>query len=148
MLATLLLAGCDDGSSGGPHGSGNVVVVDVDATNQPAQAGYDASADSPYAPVDGSYGTLDDSAAPFAACTACGCEGGFCFGGGGGYAVPSGACTGGLGASSGGITPGCMPLPAACAATPDCNCLFAALSSLKCYPACNATNGLIVYCPP
>jgi hypothetical protein len=139
--------GCGD-DSGSPGGHGDHLIVDVDATKEPPQDQFDGGPDSPFAPVspDGSYGVLGD-ASPYAACVACGCEGGtYCFGGGRGYPVPSGSCAGGPG-SSGGPAPGCAPLPASCTSTPDCPCLIGALTSLTCYAVCDTQPGLIVYCP-
>jgi hypothetical protein len=143
VVGSLLAMGCGD-DSGSPGGHGDHVIVDVDATTQAPQDPFDGGPDSPFAPVspDGSYGELGD-ASPYAACVACGCEGGtYCFGGGRGYPVPSGSCTGG------GAAPGCAPLPASCASTPDCSCLVGALSStLSCYSVCDSKPGLIIYCP-
>jgi hypothetical protein len=145
VVGAIVLFACGDDSSN-PPGHGDHVIVDVDATNQPAQSQFDGGPDSPFAPLgaDGGYGAIGDASA-YAACAACGCEGGtYCFGGGRGYPVPSGTCP----ASAGAPAPGCAPLPAACASTPTCACLIGALSStVACYAACQTQPGLIVYCP-
>jgi hypothetical protein len=55
-----LVTACGDDTSK-PLGSGDKVIVDVDATNQPPQPepkGGDL-ADSPYGPADAAYGAID-----------------------------------------------------------------------------------------
>jgi len=136
--------GCTD-DSGKPLGHGNVVVVDVDATMQPAQAGFDGSADSPFAPLDAAYGQVYDGFAPVDWCSKCTCPSGtFCFGGGRGYPAFSGACASG---ESSPASVGCVTIPAACAATPTCACLLGAIAGLTCYPACVDQGTPLVFCP-
>ena len=145
ILGASLVAACGDDSNA-PSGRGDHVIPDVDATNQPPQGQFDGGPDSPFEPPteDAGYGAVGDASA-YAACVACGCEGGtYCFGGGRSYPVPTAACP----ASAGAPSPGCAPLPAACTSTPTCACLIGALAStVACYTACETKPGLIVYCP-
>jgi hypothetical protein len=144
-------AACGDDSSK-PTGSGDTVVVDVDATTQPPQNG-DASyysdvfgpSDSPYAPPDG-Y-------APYTVCSKCACgSSAYCFGGGTGYTSQGAAC--GADAAlpaDGGVQVGCNPIPPECASAGPkeiCPCLIKAVGPITpCYAVCTDTPGLIVYCP-
>jgi hypothetical protein len=141
--------------SAAPLGSGNDVVVDVDAAEQPPpQQGDDDSGmiDSPFAPVDSPYSSQKpDGYAPFDWCTQCGCPSGmFCFGGGTGYTAFNGDCHadgGPVPATGAGLAVGCYPFPGACANEPSCECLIIAMSQyMTCYPVCSITSN-IVYCP-
>jgi hypothetical protein len=131
-----------------PLGSGNVVIVDVDATDQPpTPPADDGPDDSPFAPVDSPYGTIADGFAPYAVCATCACSSStYCFAGGRGYDAFSGTCASAP-ASGGHPAIGCMPIPSACANEPSCPCILGALSPvLPCYSVCSE-QGLVVYCP-
>ena len=146
LCISVAMIACGDDSSG-PRESGDKVIVDVDATDQPPQGEFDGPADSLFSPLDGPYGTLGDAGSVYASCAACACGAGtFCFGGGRGYSSLAGTCPAGA-PSQGGLAPGCVAMPPACANEPDCNCLLGALSQLSCYPICSESNGFVVYCP-
>jgi hypothetical protein len=147
-------AACGDDSSA-PAGSGDSVVVDVDATTQPPQSRGDGGAYYPdvFAPGDGPYSPPPDGYAPYQACAKCACGAStFCFGGGTGYTGESAVC--GADAAlpaDGGLQLGCDSIPAECAKagpTEICSCLLKTLSPLlPCYSVCTDTPQLIVYCP-
>lgn len=158
MASALLVAGaisavaaaCSQGA-GTPAGSGDRVIVDVDATNQPQQpqGGSDASPSSD-AYGDSRYTPPPDGYAPYNVCSQCACpSGSYCFGGGTGYTSSSAVC--GEAAApppDGGLQVGCVSIPAQCAnANPICPCLLKALSNLPCYTVCTDTPSLIAYCP-
>jgi hypothetical protein len=74
--------------------------------------------------------------------------------GSGGFGEPDGAMSGPPPPpckilDAGTLANGCIPLPAACATTPTCNCLLDALQpSYSCYLVCTPTPGFLeVYCP-
>ena len=123
---------------------------DVDASSTPpsTEVADAASADSPFAPLDGQYGPLPDGYVPLVVCAQCACAGTtFCFGGSP-YTSFSGACDQ---TASTALEVGCHAIPAGCAAEPDCVCLLQAIApQMSCYAACaNEQNGgFTVYCPP
>jgi hypothetical protein len=136
-----------------PSGTGDNVIVDVDASaGQGDNGGGDDGSvpdDSPFARVDSAYGPAPDGYAPFDWCTQCGCPGSmFCFGGGSGYTTFNGDCHADAGAlGSAPLAIGCYPFPPACANEPSCECLITAISpDMPCYPVCSITSN-IVYCP-
>jgi len=141
--------------------------VDVDASQQtPPMNDDDASADSPFAPLDGPYGAIPDGYAPLANCAQCACPSGtFCYGGTPNSTVAACDQTASMGST---LEPGCHTLPAACAPIgngTDCVCLLQSLESTlgqSCYAACTMGTGgsgttvdagdagpapLVVYCP-
>lgn len=144
------LVGCGYGATK-PLGSGDDLVVDVDATVAPSVPQYVASgaADSPFGALDGPYGVnASDAYAPIAACTRCACpSGSYCMAGGSGQtAISCGNAEGGSGGDVPGV--GCEPLPAACTNEPDCVCLLKSVASmLSCVPVCVEVSGFAVYCP-
>jgi hypothetical protein len=112
--------------------------------SQPTAEPADASTDSPYGPLDeAGYGTAY-AYSPLQVCKQCGCDAGtYCFGGGTGFTTFSGTC-----ASGGAFGIGCQPLPAACGASPSCDCLFDNLKGkVPCYLVCTGTSDLTAYCP-
>jgi hypothetical protein len=133
-------AACDDStsSSSGPQGSGDKLIVDVDATMQASQPPANVSGEGGIG-----YVTMGDGGyAPLAWCQQCGCEGGtYCFGGGTGFTTFSGACS----PPSGSMGIGCNAPPAACDAS-DCVCIIQALG-LTCVAECLGTENVAVYCP-
>jgi hypothetical protein len=148
-LTGALVAACSGETAPSPGGSGDRVVVDVDASaGPPSEHEEDAGADSPFARADALYAAPPDSYAPFNVCNQCSCGAGtYCFGGGTGHEEFSGSCNHTT-AAPGTLDVGCLPLPAACAAKPTCVCLIGALAPLVgCYPECTDVNGLIAYCP-
>ncbi len=122
---------------------------DVDASAMLPSTDTDAtSADSPFAPLDARYGPLPDGYVPLAVCAQCACAGTtFCYGGSA-YSSFSGACDQ---SASTTLDVGCHPIPAGCAAEPDCVCLLQAIApQMPCYAACadDQNGGFTVYCPP
>ncbi|HXX68624.1 MAG TPA: hypothetical protein VEK07_15660 [Polyangiaceae bacterium] len=148
LVLALATSGCSFGP-GKPLGSGDDLVVDVDATAGAPVPVYDAAAtDGPFGAVDGPYGTLAaDAYDPVAACDQCACPAGaYCSGTGGAPSASSVPC----GNADAGTTLGiaCEPLPGGCANEPDCVCLVQAIApGLACVPVCAGTMGLALYCP-
>jgi hypothetical protein len=152
---------CSDSAK--PLGTGDKVIDDT--------AGQDAySPTPPPPPADGGgYEAGDGGYAPaLSTCGGCSCDPtkNYCFSGGVMKAVmpfPNGVFgqpEGGPDASgpppapcpvlpAGTLGNGCVPLPAACAAAPTCDCLLDALQpSYKCYLVCTPSPGFLeVYCP-
>jgi hypothetical protein len=144
MLAGAL-AGCSESSS---SGGGDRVRVDVEASSQPPQGpADDAGEDSPFARVDGQYGSVPDGYAPLVVCAQCACEGGtYCYGG-----APSMTFSACDQTASSRLDLGCHAIPAGCANEPDCVCLLRAFAPpMACYPVCteSPTGAFTVYCPP
>jgi hypothetical protein len=170
VVASTLGAAWACSDSAQPLGSGNKFIndtmgQDVYTPPQPAPPPADANSDadgndSGYAPV-------------LSECASCSCDpaknycmsGGvrtadkkasrvsYPYGAGGGFGEPDGAkgpppppCPI---LDAGATGNGCIPLPAACAATPTCECLVVALQPLySCYLNCSPTPGFLeVYCP-
>jgi hypothetical protein len=136
-------AACSGGTSGKPIGTGDLVIVDVEASTLPPQPSSDADLDPDgvFAPVDGSqrYGTTYDS---YAALTVC--------------APPDGGASDSDGSEAdeagGAAATGCVPFPASCAnaSPPDCVCLFGAFAAqIPCTAgSCAVTkSGFSIYCP-
>lgn len=143
-------AACSD-DAGARAGSGDRVIVDVDATHPPAQpqGGSDASPASD-AHGDSRYAPPPDGYSPYNVCSQCSCpSGSYCFGGGAGYTSSQAACgEAAAPPADGGLQVGCVPIPPQCAnANPICPCLLEALSNLPCYTVCTDTPRLIAYCP-
>lgn len=149
LALSVAMFGCDFGPAK-PLGSGDDLVVDVDASVGPSIPQYDAAAvpDSPFGALDGQYGVLaSDAYDPVAACDECACPSGtYCLGTGGAASTSSVPC----GNTDGGPPVGvaCEPLPGGCTNEPDCVCLLtAAASELSCVPVCAGTMTFTLYCP-
>ncbi|MBV9948853.1 MAG: hypothetical protein JOZ69_18540 [Myxococcales bacterium] len=146
--ACCALAWACTGESSPPLGSGDNVKMDIDASVMPVQDA-DPGPDSPFAPLDGPYGSLGD-AYGLAVCAGCACEAGtFCYGGSPGS--PLSSCDQTAAAAGAPLALGCHPIPSACAtATEECVCLLQSLPrDTSCYPVCTApaSGGFVVYCP-
>ena len=137
-LALVAAAACsNETGSNKPLGSGDNLIVDVDATALPEQP--DASPDDVFAQDD--VQTAYNEGDAYAVLTIC--------------PPPDGGDDGGAtkgddaAAYEGGAAAACQPLPAACASDPTCDCLFKALASMiPCdYPHCGVQNGFNIYCP-
>jgi hypothetical protein len=152
---------CSD--SAAPLGSGDKLVNDT--------AGMDANSQPPPPPPPGD-GAADGAdgygyAPALNTCGSCSCDPtkNYCMSGGtrvkgrtsypyGGFGEPDGAPTGPPPApckvlDAGAQGNGCIPLPAACATTPTCDCLVNTLQPMyACYLVCSPTPGFLeVYCP-
>jgi hypothetical protein len=139
-------------STAPPLGTGDHLIVDVDASTLPPQTDTDAAPDPTFAPVDGSsiYGQSYDASYPVL--TVCnppdastGAEGGA--GQEAAAADASGAATDPYPAD--GAASACQPLPAACESQPDCPCLLQALAAqLACVPSCSVGKSFFsLFCP-
>jgi hypothetical protein len=139
---TSVAAACNSDDSNAPLGSGDKVIVDVDATMQPQPPAGGGGADSPFARVDSGYPGAPDGYNPVGVCKTCACpKTDYCFGGGTGFTTFSGSCT------PSGFGIGCQPLPAACGADASCDCLLQATAAdVPCYPVCVQIT-LTLYCP-
>jgi hypothetical protein len=142
-------------TSTAPIGHGDHLIVDVEASTYPPQpTGPTDDYDGAFSRVDGSsiYGTRYDA---YAALTVCGpSDGGMSQDDGGASpdddAMPDDAAAASYPAD-GASDNGCVPFPAACASTPDCECLFGAFKAqIPCpYPSCGIMkHGFSIYCPP
>jgi hypothetical protein len=149
VLTAALSTACADPAP--PTGTGNKVLVDVDADNSPPPPPPpdDAGYDSPFADPDGfGYGT-PDGYAPNDVCKKCNCDPtiSFCFGGGTGLTTFGGSCAINV---SGTLSVGCNALPSACKASPSCTCLIDQVAKTEhCYLVCGESGdvGYAVYCP-
>jgi hypothetical protein len=156
---------CSDAAK--PLGTGDKFINDT--------LGEDAYSPPPpqCAPDTGSYEAAAEGggyAPALNTCSSCSCDPtkNYCFSGGvlrtavrpfpagsGGFGEPDGAAMAGPPPApckildAGTLTTGCVPLPAACKATPTCDCLLAALQGYySCYLVCTPTPGYLeVYCP-
>jgi hypothetical protein len=170
MTAFVVVAGvaaaiaCSDAAK--PLGTGdkfvnNTLGEDAYVPPQPSPPDTDGS----------SYEGGQDGYAPaLNTCSSCSCDPAknYCFSGGilrtavlpfpgssGGFGEPDGSAEAGPPAApckildAGTLGNGCIPLPAACKATPTCDCLLTALQSYyACYLVCTPTPGYLeVYCP-
>jgi hypothetical protein len=160
-LGVMSLAAACATLSSAPLGSGDRVIVDVDATTLPPQPTQNVPPDSPFAPVDGSrgYGPEYDAYALLTVCSSNLVPDASAEGAGppapsrgsdaealrDGEAVSDAPSYAGAASASA----GCEPLPAACANEPDCECLLRVLAAkIPCpYPHCSVDNGFKMYCP-
>ena len=141
-LGLVASAACsNETGSNKPLGTGDTLIVDVDASDLPDQP--EASPDDVFAQDD--VQTAYDEGDAYAVLTICAPpDGGSDDGGKGAKADDAGAAyEGGAPAAA------CQPLPAACTSDPTCDCLFKALGSMiPCdYPHCGVQNGFNIYCP-
>jgi hypothetical protein len=155
-LAVASGTACTDASR--TDAPGNVVVDDTRDQHRPPANPDPPSLDASVADASPAYpADAPDGYAPLSACADCACSptGHYCFGGGsprgalassapaGDAALP--ACTP---ADPGGTQPGCYAVPAACTASPTCECILTALQPrLACYLVCEPGDPVRVYCP-
>ena len=138
MLVAVAACSNETGSNK-PLGNGDLLIVDVDATDLPDQP--DASPDDVFAQDD--VQTAYEEGDAYAVLTICAPPDGGSGAGGKAKAGDAAAYEGGAPAAA------CQPLPAACTSDPTCDCLFKALASMiPCdYPHCGVQDGFNIYCP-
>jgi hypothetical protein len=160
---------CSQGASSTSHNPGDDFYPSEASPVTPPQGGPDADYDDgAFNGTDGAYGATYGTGGGYSTITICpppdasaGADASLGSSGDGGAAgdaawYPSSDASsdasgaGGAYGSSGGAA-SCTPIPAACAATPNCTCFLTALqSSLACtYPHCEDTMGagFPIYCP-